>query len=91
MSLFVIRSPYLLKIAQLNVITVLCLVTLLFSNASSIVSATLSLGVVYTSFGQLVFGTEAIEFGHLIMIGIGASLPTLVMSAIKEVTKVKFL
>ncbi|MEZ8101596.1 hypothetical protein [Vibrio bivalvicida] len=51
----------------------------------------LSLGVVYTSFGQLVLGTEAIEFGHLIMIGIGASLPTLVMSAIKKVNKVKFL
>lgn len=56
-----------------------------------VVSATLSLAVVYSSFGQLVFGTEAIEFGHLMMIIFGASLPTLILSGIKEVTKVKFL
>ncbi|MDR9829932.1 cation-transporting P-type ATPase [Vibrio sp. FNV 38] len=55
------------------------------------VSAILSLGVVYTSFGQLVFSTEAIEFGHLLSIILIASVPTFVLSAIKEVTKVKFI
>lgn len=55
------------------------------------VSAILSLGVVYTSFGQLVFSTEAIEFGHLMSIILVAAVPTFVLSAIKEVTKVKFL
>ncbi|MGR5119926.1 cation-translocating P-type ATPase [Vibrio astriarenae] len=55
------------------------------------VSAILSLGVVYTGFGQLVFSTEAIEFGHLISIIFVAAVPTFVLSAIKEVTKAKFL
>ncbi|CAM4428098.1 cation-translocating P-type ATPase [Vibrio agarivorans] len=55
------------------------------------VSAILSLGVVYTGFGQLVFSTEAIEFSHLISIIFVAAVPTFVLSAIKEVTKAKFL
>ncbi|MGL6261709.1 cation-translocating P-type ATPase [Vibrio sp. WXL103] len=55
------------------------------------VSALLSLGVVYSGFGQLVFSTEAVEFGHLMMIIGAAAVPTFVLSAIKEVTKVKFL
>ncbi|OIQ25915.1 cation-transporting P-type ATPase [uncultured Vibrio sp.] len=55
------------------------------------VSATLSLGVVYTGFGQLVFSTEAIEFGHLMSIIFVAAVPTFVLSAIKEVTKAKFI
>ncbi|WP_372076487.1 cation-translocating P-type ATPase [Vibrio amylolyticus] len=55
------------------------------------VSATLSLGVVYTGFGQLVFSTEAIEVGHLMSIILVAAVPTFVLSAIKEVTKAKFI
>ncbi len=55
------------------------------------VSAILSLSVVYTSFGQLVFSTEALEFNHLISLIFIAAVPTFVLSAIKEVTKVKFI
>ena len=55
------------------------------------VSAVLSLSVVYTSFGQLVFSTEALEFDHLISLIFIAAVPTFVLSAIKEVTKVKFI
>ncbi|WP_087021084.1 cation-translocating P-type ATPase [Thaumasiovibrio subtropicus] len=54
-------------------------------------SATLSLGVVYTGFGQLVFSTEALEMSHLMLIAIGSSLPTFVLSGVKELTKVKFI
>ncbi|WP_413110548.1 cation-translocating P-type ATPase [Thaumasiovibrio sp. DFM-14] len=54
-------------------------------------SAILSLSVVYTGFGQLVFGTEALEMTHLAVIALGSALPTFVLSAIKEVTKVRFI
>ena len=53
-------------------------------------SATLSLGVIYTGAGQLVFSTEAIALSHLFGLIFLSSLPTFVLSAIKEVTKVKF-
>lgn len=55
------------------------------------ISATLSLLVVYTGFGQMVFSTEAVELQHLGMIVFGAAIPTFLLSAIKEVTKTKLL
>jgi Ca2+-transporting ATPase len=62
-----------------------------FSNkyllAAITISSILSLGAVYTSIGQLVFGTEAIEFSHLVIVIIFAALPTFVLSALKEITK----
>ncbi|GAK20768.1 cation-transporting ATPase [Vibrio sp. JCM 19052] len=54
-------------------------------------SAILSLGVIYTHLGQLIFSTEAIELRHLAMILGVAALPTAVLSAIKELTKTKVL
>ena len=53
-------------------------------------SATLSLSVMYTGLGQLIFNTEALAFGHLMAVIIAASVPTFVLSGIKEITKVKF-
>ncbi len=54
-------------------------------------STVMSLGVVYTGFGQLVFGTESLELSHLMMLALGSAVPTFALSAIKEVTKVKFI
>ncbi|MGF1774894.1 cation-transporting P-type ATPase [Vibrio wakamikoensis] len=54
------------------------------------VSAILSLGVIYTGLGQLIFNTEALAAGHLFGVIMAASLPTLVMSAVKEATKTKW-
>ncbi|GAL22567.1 copper-translocating P-type ATPase [Vibrio maritimus] len=53
-------------------------------------SAILSLGVIYTGLGQLIFNTEALAVGHLFGVIMAASLPTLVMSAVKEATKTKW-
>ena len=54
-------------------------------------SAILSLGVIYTNLGQLIFSTEAIELRHLAIILGVAALPTAILSAIKELTKTKVL
>lgn len=59
--------------------------------AAIAISTTLSLGIVYTELGQLVFNTQALTTEHLIGIIIGAALPTFALSAIKELTRVKFL
>ena len=53
-------------------------------------SASLSLGVIYTGVGQFIFSTEGLSAGHLITVFLAASLPTLVLSGLKEVTKIKF-
>ncbi|KLV09178.1 ATPase [Photobacterium aquae] len=53
-------------------------------------SATLSLGVIYTGIGQLIFNTEALSGEHLFGVILLSSLPTLVLSGIKELTKIKF-
>ncbi|GAM55886.1 heavy metal translocating P-type ATPase [Vibrio ishigakensis] len=55
------------------------------------VSSTLSLGFIYTALGQMIFSTEALSMQHLGWIILGSAIPTLVLSAIKEVTKVRFL
>ena len=53
-------------------------------------SASLSLGVIYTGVGQFIFSTEGLSGSHLITVFLAASLPTLVLSGLKEVTKIKF-
>ncbi|ELI0636894.1 cation-transporting P-type ATPase [Vibrio harveyi] len=53
------------------------------------VSATLSLGVIYTGLGQLIFNTEALSAGHLFGVILVSSLPTFILSGIKEMTKTK--
>ncbi|WP_081835963.1 cation-translocating P-type ATPase [Thiomicrospira pelophila] len=54
-------------------------------------SAALSVSMVYWSWGQTLLGTTAIEVEHLlIVIGLSA-LPTLILSGIKQVLKVKWL
>ncbi len=53
------------------------------------VSAMLSLGVIYTSLGQLIFNTEALSAGHLFGVILVSSLPTFILSGIKEMTKTK--
>lgn len=55
------------------------------------ISASLSLGVVYTGIGQFVFSTEAIAMRHLVMIAMVSAMPTAVLSAVKELTKARWL
>lgn len=52
-------------------------------------SAILSLSVIYSGLGQLIFGTESIQVSHLIGVLFVSSLPTLILSGIKEITKTK--
>ena len=55
------------------------------------VSATLSLLMVYTNIGHLALGTASITFKHLVMVIFIAALPTLVLSGIKEIFKIKWI
>ncbi len=54
-------------------------------------SALLSIGLIYSELGHVAFGTEPLSLRHLIMVVCIASLPTLVLSAIKEVFKIKWI
>ncbi|MDF2153257.1 cation-transporting P-type ATPase [Vibrio sp. CAU 1672] len=54
------------------------------------ISASLSLGVIYSGVGQAIFATQALSAAHLIGIILASSLPTLVLSGVKELTKIKF-
>lgn len=47
--------------------------------------------MVYTPFGNLALGTEAITLKHLVMVIAIASLPTLILSGFKEVFKMKWI
>ncbi len=54
-------------------------------------SALLSIALIYSKLGHLAFGTEPLALRHLLLaIGI-ASLPTFVLSAIKEVFRIKWI
>ena len=53
-------------------------------------SALLSIALIYSELGHIAFGTEPLELHHLLMVIGIASLPTLVLSAIKEVFRVKW-
>jgi len=55
------------------------------------ISATLSLLMVYTSIGHLALGTASISLKHLVMVIFIAALPTLVLSGIKEIFKIKWI
>ena len=55
------------------------------------VSALLSLAAIYTSAGNFVLGTEPLAMRHLVEIIAIASLPTLALSAVKEVFNFDFL
>ncbi|MEL7448687.1 MAG: cation-translocating P-type ATPase [Pseudomonadota bacterium] len=54
-------------------------------------SATLSLLAIYTAPGNFVLGTEPLALRHLAEIIAIASLPTLALSALKEIFRLKFL
>ncbi|GAB1622242.1 calcium-translocating P-type ATPase, SERCA-type [Agarivorans albus] len=54
-------------------------------------SAGLSLAVIYSNIGQAIFNTQALSLTHLGSIIILASIPTLLLSTVREVTKLKFI
>jgi len=54
-------------------------------------AAVLSLLIVYTPLGHLALGTESITFKHLVMVICIAALPTLILSGIKEIFKLKWI
>ncbi len=54
-------------------------------------SAALSLLVIYTPYGNFILGTEPLEFTKLFIVIALASLPTLGLSAIKEIFEIKSL
>jgi len=54
-------------------------------------AATLSIIMVYTPFGHLALGTASISLKHLVMVIFIAALPTLVLSGIKEIFKIKWI
>lgn len=54
-------------------------------------SVTLSLVMVYSNIGHLALGTATISLKHLVMVILIAALPTLVLSGIKEVFKIKYI
>ncbi len=56
-----------------------------------VIASVLSLFMVYTPFGHMALGTASISLKHLIMVIAIASLPTLILSGIKEVFKVKWI
>lgn len=56
-----------------------------------VIASVLSLFMVYTPFGHMALGTASISLKHLVMVIAIASLPTLILSGIKEVFKVKWI
>ncbi len=67
----------------------------LFENTSLVyavaLASVLSLIMVYTPLGHLALGTESISFKHLVMVIAISALPTLVLSGIKEIFKIKWI
>lgn len=53
-------------------------------------SLLLSLGLIYSPLGSLVFGTVPLQFKHLLMVFCIAALPTFVLSGLKEVFRLKW-
>jgi Ca2+-transporting ATPase len=54
-------------------------------------SALLSIALIYSELGHIAFGTEPLSLRHLLMVICISSLPTLVLSAIKEVFTIKWI
>ena len=55
------------------------------------IATVLSLLVVYTPLGHLAFGTESLSIKHIVMVVAIAALPTLILSGLKEVFKIKWI
>lgn len=55
------------------------------------IAASLSLLMVYTPLGHLALGTESLSMRHLIMVIAIAALPTLILSGMKEIFKLKWI
>jgi Ca2+-transporting ATPase len=53
-------------------------------------SALLSVGLIYSPLGGLAFGTEPLEFRHLIMVICISALPTFILSGLKETFRLKW-
>jgi Ca2+-transporting ATPase len=54
-------------------------------------SALLSVGLIYSPLGGLAFGTEPLEFRHLIMVVCISALPTFILSGLKETFNLKWI
>jgi Ca2+-transporting ATPase len=54
-------------------------------------SALLSIGLIYSPLGSLAFGTEPLQFNHLLMAFCIAALPTFILSGLKEIFSIKWL
>jgi Ca2+-transporting ATPase len=54
-------------------------------------SALLSVGLIYSSLGSLAFGTEPLELRHLLMVICISALPTLILSGLKEIFRLKWI
>ncbi|MEN8726555.1 MAG: cation-translocating P-type ATPase [Sulfurovum sp.] len=54
-------------------------------------SALISIALIYSGVGTVVFGTEALTFKHLVMVIAIAALPTFVLSGIKEIFRIKWI
>lgn len=55
------------------------------------IATILSLLVVYTPLGHLAFGTESLASKHIVMVIAIAALPTLILSGLKELFKIKWI
>jgi Ca2+-transporting ATPase len=54
-------------------------------------SALLSIGLIYSPLGSLAFGTEPLQFKHLLMALCIAALPTFILSGLKEIFGIRWL
>jgi Ca2+-transporting ATPase len=54
-------------------------------------SAALSVSMVYWPYGQMVLGTTAVSIQHLLIVIALSALPTLILSGIKHIARVKWL
>jgi Ca2+-transporting ATPase len=54
-------------------------------------SALLSIGLIYSPLGGLAFGTEPLEFRHLLMVFCISALPTFILSGLKETFRIRWI
>jgi len=54
-------------------------------------SALISMALIYSGLGTIVFGTEALTFKHLVMVIAIAALPTFILSGLKEIFHIKWI
>jgi Ca2+-transporting ATPase len=53
-------------------------------------SALLSIALIYSGVGSVVFGTEALTLKHLVMVIAIAALPTFILSGLKEIFRIRW-